>query len=314
MKKILTNTPRFLLALALVGGIISCDKTKGLSVGNRKQLVKLMDGAVEIKVVARDVLPNMETFDLVDLRREPNDEAQLFTPLVVKLQLDPTIITAYNSAHGTHYIPLPASFYTLSEDLNGIGFEASEFAKTIKISLDKTNFDLSAQYALGFRIIDAGTGAAINPDLETALYSIGVKNEYDGVYKLDGKFYHPTQSPGYDPFTVTVELHTSGPNSVKLYVPDFGGYYSPGLFGGSLNAFAAQEPAITVNPATNVVTVQNAFVGAVTFYDMSVGYNSRYDPATKKIYAKWGYSWAVPGVWDPNCREWEDVFTYLGPR
>jgi hypothetical protein len=48
---------------------------------------------------------------------------------------------------------------------------------------------------------------------------------------------------------------------------------------------------------------------------MAAGYNSHYDPATKKIYAKWGYNYSPGPVFNPaTTREWTDVFTYLGPR
>ncbi|MEI9909714.1 MAG: hypothetical protein WDO71_08565 [Bacteroidota bacterium] len=72
-------------------------------------------------------------------------------------------------------------------------------------------------------------------------------------------------------------MHTTGLNSVKMYVPEFGDYYHPGLFDGVLNAFGSQEPDYTINPTTNAVTVQNSFPGATTFYTMAPGFNSHYD-------------------------------------
>lgn len=281
---------------------------------NRKQTV-LIVGAGSIETFARDVVPTIDQFALIDLRRYPNNEAELNQPLTVKLVVNPALVDDYNTANGTNYVSMTANSYTFLSDISNITFAAGEAIKVIEIKVDKSFLDLSQQYALGVSISDAGTNAVISGGQKDALYNIGVKNMYDGKYTLDGAFYHPTQSPGYDAFTVDVEMHTSGPNSVKLYVPDFGGYYSPGLFAGSLNAFGAQEPEFTIDPVTNAVTVQNSYVGAVTFYMMAPNFNSHYDPATKKIYAKWGYNYDPGPVFNPaNGREWNDVFTYTGPR
>jgi hypothetical protein len=101
---------------------------------------------------------------------------------------------------------------------------------------------------------------------------------------------------------------------VKLYWPDAGGYANPAILSGGFSYFGSQEPEYTINPTTNAVTVQNAFVGATTFYTMAQGFNSRFDPATKAMFAKWGYSYTTPGVFDASCREWTQEFTYLRPR
>ena len=100
-----------------------------------------------------------------------------------------------------------------------------------------------------------------------------------------------------------------------MYVPDFEGYYHPWTSGGSFTAFGLQEPEYTIDPATNKVTVQNAASGAVTFYTMAPGYDSHYDPATKTIYAKFGYNYAPGPVFNPAAnREWTDTLIYVGPR
>jgi hypothetical protein len=62
------------------------------------------------------------------------------------------------------------------------------------------------------------------------------------------------------------------------------------------------------NPATNVMNaVTNHFsptmLGAVV-YVLSAGYNNRYDPATKTIYAQYGYSGRI----------FTDTLVYIGPR
>ncbi|MDQ6609808.1 MAG: DUF1735 domain-containing protein [Bacteroidota bacterium] len=282
---------------------------------SRKQIVTVTGGDVPIVVIARNVSPSIDSFVLIEIRRNPSTQAELNSPLTVKITKNDALRTAYNTKNGTSYVDLPAGSYSVLGDLNAITFQPGEFVKEIKIRLDKSQLNLSNQYAIGFSVTEAGGGGQISSSMKNVLYSVGIKNQYDGTYTLKGAFYHPTQSPGYDRFTVTVEMHTSGPNSVKMYSPDIGGYYHPGLFAGVLNAFGSQEPNYTIDPVTNKVTVQNSYVGAVTFYTMAPGYDSRYDPATRTIYAKFGYNYAAGPTFNPATnREWTDTLIYVGPR
>ena len=304
-----------MLALIFAGCIKKDDYyKKDTDESSRRQVVQII-GAEDIITIARDIKSTNDTFALIDLRRYPNNEAELNQPLTVKLTRNPTLIADYNTTNGTTLIELPTNSYTLLTDLNNVTFQPGEAIVEIKISVKQSLLDLSESYALGFSIADVGANAAINTPLKNALYNIGLKNMYDGKYTLHGDFYHPTQSPNWDPFTVDVEMWTSGTNSVKMYVPDLGGFYHPGLFMGTLNAFGAQEPEYTINPTTNIVTVQNSYVGAVTFYTMFAGYNSRYDPATKTIYAKFGYNLGPGGTFiSGTSRAWTDTLIYVGPR
>jgi hypothetical protein len=302
--------------LFLLAAINACKKGEKFasSDGHGSTIVKLKDGEKSINVFARDIAPTVEEFALIDIRRDAKDNASLKQPLTVSLSVDESVIEAYNDENNTSYELMPASAYSFAEDLANITFQPGELAKVIKITINKDQMDLSKQYALGLTITSVGAGGTISKSLPSALYSIGLKNKYDGTYTLYGAFYHPTESPGYDAYSVDVELHTSGPNSVKIFWPG-NGYYHPALFSGTLDAFGAQEPEYTIDPVTNKVTVQNAFPGAVTFYTMGPGFDSHYDPATKTIHARFGYNYAQGPVFDPGAnREWTDELVYKGPR
>lgn len=282
---------------------------------NRKQIVALGGADMAINVVARDVNPTVDEFALITITRSPSSQSELNSSLTVKLQRNSALISAYNTAHNTSYVELPAAAYTIIGDLNSITFQPGEMVKEIKIRLDKSQLSLSSQYAIGFTIAEASPGQ-INPSMKNVLFSVGIKNQFDGTYRLRGAFYHPTAAPSYNSFQTTVEMHTSGPNSVKMYYPDFGGYYHPWVNEGTgaFTAFGSQEPNYIIDPVTNKVTVVNSFPGAVTNYTMNPNYDSRYDPATKTIYAKWGYSY-VGGQFTPGTsREFTDTLTRTGPR
>jgi hypothetical protein len=251
------------------------------------------------------------TFGLVTVRLNSDKPAQ--QDIKVTLQPNAALVTAYNTAHGTSYSVPPASIYSF--DNLTVTIPAGSREGTLRITTNPANV-AQGQYAFGFTIASVSDPSiVISENYKNQVMVLGVKNQYDGRYRLNGAFYHPTQSPGYDPFEIEVELHTTGPNSVKIYVPDFGGYYGPGLFAGALNAFGAQEPEITIDPVTNKATVQNGYAGAVTFYQMAPGFNSHYDPATKKIFVKYGYNYSAGPVFNPATnREWTYELTYLGPR
>jgi len=264
---------------------------------------------------------DVKSINILTLRRDAAKNSDLNTAASVKLKSNPAAVEAYNSENHTDFIPLPDDFYTLGEGAtrNGniftVALQPGEFAKEVKINFNGAKWtDLADKYALAFTVEDP-SGLAVSEEKKEVIIFFSIKNQYDGVYRLDGAFYHPTSSPGYDPFTIEVELHTTGPNAVKLFVTEWGEYAGPGLFNGSLNAFGLQEPEITIDPVTYEATVQNVANGAVTFYTMAPNFNSHYDPNEKKLYVKYGYNYSPGPVFDPAAnREWTYVFTYLRPR
>lgn len=319
MKKNKFFLAAFALSVVLGAMLASCVKDDYYSAetggeSNRKTVVQII-GAANLMTFARDVSPAIDTFILIDVRRYPNSEAELNQALTVKLQVSPTVITNYNTANGTNFVQLPSTAYTFLTDINNLTFQPGEAIKEIKIRVDKNQLDLSKQYALGVTINDPGANAVANTSLKNAIYSIGVKNKYDGTYSLRFSFYHPSASPDYGSSTATVELHTTGANSVKMYWPDAGGYFAPILSGGQLSYFGAQEPNFTVDPVTNKVTVNNSAVGGTVVYTTPASYNSRYDPATKTFYIRYGYNYSAGDVFNSATnREWTDTLKYIGPR
>jgi len=259
--------------------------------------------------VSMDYTTSEVTVDLTDIRFMIRSDVK--ADATAKIIINPTVVADYNDANSTNYVAVPLTKFSLVTDQ--FSLSPSERSQTVKIKIKPADVAVG-ENAIGLSIAEVN-GGEISRIAGTLVVALSVKNQYDGRYRLEGAFYHPASSPGYDAFTIDVEMHTSGPNSVKMYVPDFGGYFHPGLFSGVLNAFGSQEPDYTINATTNAVTVQNSFPGATTFYTMAPGFNSRYDPAAKIIYAKFGYNYSPGPVFNPATnREWTDKLTYLGPR
>ena len=321
MKRIYINSSKVLLLAVLAATLFSCEKDTKEPASTRQTIVKILDGGTPATVKKNPVsfVAVPVQILVVDLRRDCNDEAGLFTQMNVVVKDDTAAVKAANP----NYLLFPDAWYTIQSDAPKVGgmggtfsfvFKPSEFAKQIYITIpDATLMNPSALYAIGFTITSVDAGGVISYS-KSVIIEIGAKNSFDGKYNITWTNYHPTANPGYTGASDAVELHTTGPNSCKTYWPAVPGYANPAILNGSLSYFGAQVAEYRIDPSTNVVTVQNVAAGAVTFYTMAVGFNSRYNVASKTIYAKWGYSYAVPGVFDAGCREWTQTLVYTGPR
>ena len=315
MKKIMRLTKFSFLFLLLAAAVVSCVKKddyykKDTTESSRKQVLKLM-GAPDLVAFARDVKSTNDTFVLIDLRRYPNTEADLNQPLTVKLQSNPLLIDAYNTANGTSFVELPAASYTLLDDINNLTFQPGEAIKEVKISVDQTQLDLSQAYALGFTVTDPG-GAVINPGAVDVVYNVGVKNKYDGSYSADITLtgwgaYGIADGVTYT-WPIPIGLITSGAASVtesEGYQPGFTAAGDPTVFG-------ATYPQYTFDPATDqMIDVTNLAPddGRGRAFHLDPAQASYFDPATHNVYAH--YIMVQNGR--PN-QHIDIVFTYLGPR
>ena len=233
------------------------------------------------------------------------------TNVAVKLVLDPTIVSSYNTANSTNVILLRPDLYSLSA--LDIVIPAGKTRSNIDIRIPKTTtMSLDTSYGLGFRIVSVDNGFTIAKNLQKLFVKFSLKNKYDGLYKLEFSNYHPSLNPTYSGNTTNVELRTTSPNSNKIWWPTIPGFGNPAVLNGGFSYFGTQEPEYTFNIVNNKVTVQNAASGAVTFYTMGVSSND-YNPVTKEINVRFGYSY-VGGVFATTSREWTQKFKYLGPR
>ena len=318
MKRFQINAVKMMIPALLAVTLFSCVRKDNFFPSNspstRKAVVKIIGGGTPATVSSNfiDFINTSQRVIAIDLRRDPNDQGDLNTSMTVVVKDD----TAAVKAADPSYLIFPGTWYTLDSEspkLGGVAsglytgsggtftflFKPGEFAKQVYVVIpNATLLDPSSTYGLGFTITSV-TGAGVIGDSKSLVVTIGAKNAYDGVYEDTYTNYHPSSNPTYLPVDVEeVDMVTTGANTCKIYFPLFGGYYNPAWLGGGVSAFGSQEPAYTVDPNTNQVTVQNAYVGAVTFYTMSTLQNNYYDPATRTYHVRWGYSYAVPGVFD----------------
>jgi len=321
MKIIKSNIPWLLVLVVL---ITSCEKTEVKYEPDRKTIVKIKDAENDITQKARDVLPTIDEFILIDVRRDPTQQSDLNQPLTVKLVKDPSLIAAYNTAHGTSFVELPSASYTLSEDVTNLTFAPGEDIKTIKIKLNKTSLSLSTQYALAFRISEVGSGALISNSYKSAIYAIGIKNKWDGVYNVTGTFQDVTNANFVGVYPYEWELQTNGP--AQCIVID---QYNLGIPGFAFNSVGDPTSANTYYGSFGLVVNFDAatdkVASVVNYYGQPAG-NTRsavlddtginaYDNATKTVNIK--YFMLQPSVvtTPPYIRaKWNEQWKYIGSR
>lgn len=321
MKIFKSNIPWLLVLVILIS---SCEKTEIKYEPNRKTIVKIKDAENEVTQKARDVLPTIDEFILIDVRRNPTSPTDLNQPLTVKLVKDASLITAYNTAHGTSFVELPSATYTLSADISNITFAAGEDIKTIKIRLDKTSLSLSTQYALAFKLTEVGTGAVISNSLKEAIYAIGIKNKWDGIYRVTGTFQDVNNAAFVGTYPYEWELHTNGPNQCIVYdnvflgIPGFafnsaGNPAAPNTYYGSFGL------VVNFDPVTNKVT------SVVNYYGQPAG-NTRsamlddtginaYNAASKQVDIKYFMLQPNAVATPPHIRaRWNEQWKFIGAR
>ena len=312
------NFSKKLAAFAMSVLVLSaCDKVESPDpMGDAGQtIVKFTQ---DYKLINVDFVSTPQTLELLDLRRDIPNSSELGREMTIIVKEDPGAVTAYDPA----LIAPPAGLLVYDPAIPKVGsnytfkMTAGQFAKQFKATLPNASLlSLTSRYAVGFSIVSADADGKILGTQKTIVIEIGAKNAWDGKYSCKFTNYHPSLNPTYGPEKTTdVEMRTTSSNKVKIFWPDAGAYCAPAWLSGGFSYFGLQQPEYTINVATNAVTVQNTDPGAVTFYTMNSSYNNRFDVASKTFFVKWGYSYAVPGVYDAACREWTQEIKYLGPR
>ena len=277
----------------------------------------LLDGTSIVKDLSvSGVISATQSLDSSELAISLLAENSATSDYTVTIAVDSKIVTDYNTANPSQprMTVMTASQYNIST-LN-IVIPAGSNKGFIRISVpNATLLDKNKIYGIGLKIVSVSNGLTIASNMSKCIAKVIVKNIYDGVYFLNFKNYHPTRNTEEKGDTVTVELRTSSANSVKIFWPESDGYANPSILNDAMTSFPNQEPNYTIDNSVMpyAVTVDNAAAAASIAYEMDPDFTSYFDPATKKMYVKWGYYYN--GGFDPSqTRTWTQTFTYLRPR
>ena len=193
--------------------------------------------------------------------------------IVIQLEANPAAATEAG------YDPLASGLY---EFPSSVTLKKGEHFTQFKIKVYPDKFDGDLDNALALTIKSASFGT-ISGNIGTVIYSLPVKNPYDGVYRYQSA---PTQTllPNQD---VEVELRTISGTRSRL-APGLVGYYS-------------NQVDYIVDKATNQVTVE-----MTTLLPIATDPASIYDPATRTFHLKWTSG--------GGNRYFEETLTYIKAR
>lgn len=231
---------------------------------------------------------NIQTIHLFSVRRDMVSEGALQATNVIKVRQDPSLITAYNTAHNTNYLEMPSTIYSFNNDAGvaksgndyTVTFQNGLFAQNFKINLDGSKWtDVSQNYALAFKVTDWGGLTFAEGYSDEIIIFFGIKNQYDGIYTISSGTIQrytagvPTVGDALNGSLVgnaAVTLSTIDANTVEISDMRWAGN-SSGIAG--IDNLRAR-----VDPATNKVTMYS--IGGPTLVNIA-GLTNEYDPATK---------------------------------
>jgi len=290
----------------------SCEKVEvAKPLGDRGQtVVKFItspnDNGTNYNLVTINLSTTPQSLGVVDIRRDAPNETELNKTLTVTVKEDPNIISAFNIANSSNLVALPSSSYTVDPANPRTGsdytitFQPGEFAKWLKINIpNSAALDLTKRYGIGLEMIVAITGAdgRVSFENRSTVVEIGLKNKWDGIYKLSGYTLRdgdPVKTGNFAP--IEMKLITTSPNSVSY---------------GDLQIWADGTgvgigiPQLSISESTtpNPVTVTSS--GGATNI---AGPSNKYNPATKTF--SLDFTWGA-GI---TSRRATVTLEYLRPR
>lgn len=254
----------------------------------------------DFKLVAMDYGTNEVTVDITDIRFMIRSEIQ--NSATARITLSTNAVEDYNAANGTSYTPVSVPMVALTQ--TDFTLSPDQRSQTVRIRVKPIDV-FTGENAIGIVISDGG-GSEVSKIADTLVVALSVKNRYDGVYRLRG--FHNRQSPDYTaPYDEEVELITSGANSVYMYWAPAGGPAHP--IAGGTGAYTNFTTNFIFDLATDKLVAWDMTPYATTVVPaMGPATDSRWDPATRTIYAQFYYNN------NPTQRGFTDTLTYLHAR
>jgi hypothetical protein len=235
----------------------------------------------------------------------PND-------IVVTLASDQATLTAYNTTNGTNKVIPPASVVSFPTSVTiKKGTSQTTVLATITVSAD---FDFNKAYALPIKISAVSSGT-ISGNYAASVYSFGVRNVYDGAFKVTGTMVDAANSGLTGNYPMNAYLVTSGASTVRLYDKAVPGYYHSILSGGSLSYYGAFGVEFTINSSNKVTSVVNIYGQPASngrSAELDPSGTNTWDPATKTLKVK--YWMNQPSVIAGHRVSFDETYTYVSAR
>jgi len=210
----------------------------------------------------------------------------------VTIDIDPAVLTKYNTVKGTARQVLPSTFYSIANKTVTIPAGSNSVKVPILIP-NPSAISATTPYAIPLKITNA-SGVDISGNFGSHVILVNLKNIYDGVYSRIGNIQR-NSATGPDP---ALSGNYTGPDASLTTESQFSNFYvSPTWVNGSgiagIGTPGADGVKFTVDPATNKVTMS---CPANATLANTVGAPNFYDPATRTFHV--AFQWGVA----PNTR------------
>ena len=263
---------------------------------------------------------------LFEIRKDVVNSTDLngATTVTVLYDTDGSLLSSYNTANGTSFIPLPTSLGTVSPAIAGgtitLNFAAGDFAQPVTINVPNAGaFDFSKHYALAFKVgTVSGVGKLSAEFDKTIVCEVLAKNKWDGVYTVSGTFVDYVYDAGGTAYTsdypVTIELRTIGATTCARYDADYGTnlyIFSSG------SGFGNWTPAFVFDASDNVVNAINTTTdplprGRSVYLYTGPGSINKYNSTNKSLDITFGMKQLSVS---PQLRSlMTEHYVYKGPR
>jgi len=283
--------------------------------GGTTQVISLglnVTSADNVALLAYNNSDNDTTVDLVPVELGgPNAAGQ---DIQVTLEQADDIVDSTNTADGSDYV-IPAADKVVIPSFQ-VTIPSGQRIGYLKVSFKPSDL-IGTTYALGFRIVSVAQQGYVIGNLSRGMAIILIKNKYDGKYKLT------QQSTGWAAYGIAdagevytwpsaVGFRTKGATSNGYETSSFGPLQPAFTTGGGTTAFGATDPSLTFDASDKLVSVTNTATPDARNRAFAINpaiTDSRYDPATKTIYAAY--------IMTQNGRPPQylyDTLVYIGPR
>lgn len=308
----------FAFSFLLTGCLKDKDYDNGLQGNVIDKNVKIaeiagpLDKFINVDLIGADT---DTTVDIVRVRLASAAAAD--KDIQVTLALDPTIVDAFNTEHGTHYV-VPASTLFTIPSLNVIIPKGSREGN-LQIRA-RPNMLFGSEYALGVKLASVSDPAILlSSNFDREVIGLTIRNKYDGVYTMAGSLQDHAVSTITTKSPTEVQLITTGTNSVYLRNSGTGnpGFLDlfPILSGGAESGYGSFTPEFIFDANNHITTVVNAYgqpAGNTRSAAIDPSGINTWDPATRTLKVKWFMY--QPSVIAGVRTYFDFSFTYEGSR
>jgi hypothetical protein len=237
--------------------------------------------------------------------------------ITVTVALSPTALAEYNEEQHTHYEVLPDALFSVPSYT--VTIPKGQTKANLVFTVKTADFDFAKAYAIPLKIVSSSKGT-ISGNFSTAIYAVGAKNRYDGIYRIEtgSTMVDVTNGAFTGIYPKTVELRTVDATSVNYYDLDYalaGHVFNTGggasYYGGFLAKFFFDDNGNVVNVTNNFGQGNNNRSGKLDPTGINKMTFAADGQTPVKLEVKYIMRQINTGV---DRTTWTETYTYLGPR